>query len=218
MDQKLTKLKICPCDEKKKPDKSKTFEVLLNPSQFSHGYSINYDRTKTQGQLGSDLKFANINPETIDFEIVLDNTGVVKGSSDVKAQIEKLNDIVYTYNGKNHEPNYVRLLWGSLLFFGRLKTMSSTYTLFTPGGDPLRAKIKMTFAGFLSTQEEARRADRTSPDMTHIVQFNAGDSLPLLCHRIYDDATQYAAVARHNDITNFREIAPGTRIVFPPLR
>jgi nucleoid-associated protein YgaU len=54
--------------------------------------------------------------------------------------------------------------------------------------------------------------------MTHIVQFNAGDSLPLLCHRIYDDATQYAAVARHNDITNFREIAPGTRIVFPPLR
>jgi nucleoid-associated protein YgaU len=110
------------------------------------------------------------------------------------------------------------LLWGSLLFFGRLKTMSSTYTLFTPGGDPLRAKIKMGFAGFLSTQEEARRAARTSPDMTHIVQFKAGDSLPLLCHRIYDDPTQYAAVAHYNDITNFREIEPGTRIVFPPLR
>ena len=218
MSQKLTKLEICPCNEKKTPDKSKTFEVLLNPSQFSHGYSIEYDRTKTLGQLGSDLKFAAINPDTIDFEIVLDNTGVVKGSSEVNAQIKKLNDIVYTYNGANHEPNFVRLLWGSLIFYGRLKSMSTTYTLFTPGGDPLRAKIKMTFQGFMSTPEEARLASRTSPDVTHMVQFKAGDSLPLLCHRIYDDPMQYAVVARINNITNFRNIAPGTRIVFPPLR
>jgi nucleoid-associated protein YgaU len=76
----------------------------------------------------------------------------------------------------------------------------------------------MSFLGFMSTQEEARRANRSSPDMTHSIVFKAGDSLPLLCHRIYNDAHQYDQVAHINNITNFRDIRPGTRIIFPPLR
>lgn len=222
MSSELTKLTICPisvaADGTISPNKSKTFEVLLNPSELSQEYSITYDPSKTLGQLASNLKFSAINPSTVSFDILLDNTGVVKGSSDVQARIEKLNSIVYNYNGEIHEPNYVRLLWGSFLFNGRLTTMSATYTLFTPDGKPLRAKIKMSFSGFMSSQEEARRANRSSPDMTHSVLFKAGDSLPLLCHRIYNDAGHYAYVARINNITNFRDIPAGTRIVFPPLR
>lgn len=222
MSSKLAKLKICPVKVAKDgtlhPNKGKTFEVMLNPSQFSHGYSISYNQTKTLGQLASDLKFSAIKPDTVNFDILLDNTGVVKGSADVQSRIEKLNGIVYKYDGDGHEPNHVRLLWGSLLFYGRLSSMSVAYTLFSPQGDPLRAKIKMSFLGFMSTQEEARRANRSSPDMTHMVVFKAGDRLPLLCQRIYNDATHYASVARINNITNFRDISPGTRIVFPPLR
>lgn len=222
MSSELTKLTICPisvaADGTISPDKSDTFDVQLNPSQFSHDYSISYDQTKTLGQLASNLKFSAIKPSKVSFEILLDNTGVVKGSSDVQARIEKLNKIVYTYNGENHEPNHVRLLWGSFLFNGRLETMSMTYTLFSPNGQPLRAKITMSFLGFMSPQEEARRANRSSPDMTHSILFKAGDSLPLLCHRIYNDAGHYAYVARINNMTNFRDIPAGTRIVFPPLR
>lgn len=222
MSKKLTKLKICPVsvstDGTIRPDKSNTFELLLNPSQLSHSHAIDYNPTKTLGQLASDLKFSAIKPDTVGFDILLDNTGVIKGSSDVQVRIEKLNSIVYQYNGDIHEPNHVRLLWGSFLFYGRLSSMSVTYTLFSPNGEPLRAKLKMSFLGFMSTQEEARRANRSSPDMTHSIVFKAGDSLPLLCHRIYNDANQYNHVANINNITNFRDISPGTRIIFPPLR
>lgn len=222
MSQELTKLNICPCQVAKdgtiSPEKSKAFTVMLNPNKFSHGYQISYSKTKTMGQLASDNKFSGIEPESISFDILLDHTGVVPGSSDVQTQIEKLNEVVYTYNGSRHEPNHVRLLWGSLLFYGRLKSMSAEYNLFSPEGTPLRAEIKLSFNGFMSTQEEAKRANRSSPDMTHAVVFKAGDSLPLLCHRIYNNAEYYASVARVNNITNFREIAPGTRIIFPPLR
>lgn len=222
MSKALTKMTICPCQVAKdgtvKPEKGKAFTVMLNPGKFSHGYAISYSQTKTLGQLASDSKFSGIEPETISFDILLDHTGVVPGSSDVKSQIKKLNAVVYTYNGSQHEPNHVRLLWGSLLFYGRLKSMSAEYNLFSPDGTPLRAEVKLSFTGFVSTQEEARRANRSSPDMTHTVVFTAGDSLPLLCQRIYNDAGYYAAVARANNITNFRDIAPGTRIVFPPLR
>lgn len=219
---KLTKLTICPvivaADGTVSPNRGNSFEVLLNPSEISQDFSISYDKTKTLGQLASDLKFSAIKPSTVGFDILLDNTGVVKGSSDVQARIEKLNSIVCQYNGENHEPNHVRLLWGSFLFYGRLTSMSVTYTLFNPTGKPLRAKIKMSFSGFMSTQEEARRANCSSPDMTHSMVLKAGDCLPLLCHRVYNDAGRYAYVARFNNITNFRDIPAGTPIVFPPLR
>lgn len=222
MSKELTKLNICPCQVAKdgtfKQEKNKAYTVMLNPNKFSHTYKISYSQTKTLGQMASDTKFSGIEPESISFDILLDHTGVIPDSSDVQTQIKKLNNVVYTYNGSRHEPNHVRLLWGSLLFYGRLKSMSAEYTLFSPEGKPLRAEVKLAFTGFMSTQEEARRANRSSPDMTHTVVFKAGDSLPLLCHRIYNDAGYYTMVAHANDITNFRNIAPGTRIVFPPLR
>ncbi|MBT8339627.1 MAG: peptidoglycan-binding protein [Desulfatitalea sp.] len=222
MTHKLIKLEICSVtvatDGTVHPDSSKTFSVMLNPNQLSHTCSISYNKTKTLGQLASALKFSAINPGDISFELLLDNTGVVKGSSDVQTQLENLSGIVYKYDGDNHEPNHVRVLWGGLLFYGRLTSLSVDYTLFSPDGIPLRAKIKMSFKGFMSTQEQAKRANKSSPDMTHIVVFKAGDSLPLLCHRIYDDVTCFDTVARINHITNFRDIRPGSRILFPPLR
>lgn len=217
----LTKLTICPCtvtDGKISPDKKRTFKAKINPNNIKHNYSISYNKKKNLGQLGSDLKFSAIRPGTTTFEILLDNTGVVPKSSDVQTKIDELIRIVYKYEGDKHEPNHVQLLWGSILVYGRLTSMDVTYTLFSSAGKPLRAKVNMSFMGFMSTQEQAKRANQSSPDMTHIIEFRAGDSLPLLCHRIYQDSTRYLVVAHRNNITNFREIAPGTRIVFPPLR
>jgi len=203
-------------------DDGASFEVMLNPSSYSHSYSIGYSKKEAMGQLGSDTKFSGVKPEKVSFDIVIDGTGVVEvpdaASSDVKDQVKNLTDIVYKYDGSNHEPNHVRVLWGSLIFFGRLDTMSVEYTLFKPGGEPLRAKIKLGFSGFMSKEEEALRANRSSPDMSHVIEFKAGDTLPLLCYRIYKDSSYYPEVARANNITNFRDIKPGSKLHFPPLR
>ena len=50
------------------------------------------------------------------------------------------------------------------------------------------------------------------------VTVNAGDRIDLLCQRIYGDAGYYPQVARVNNITNFRELEPGTTLHFPPVR
>ncbi len=65
------------------------------------------------------------------------------------ADTTERTSIVYKYDGSNHEPNHVRVLWGNLIFFGRLESMSVEYTLFKPGGEPLRAKIKLSFSGLI---------------------------------------------------------------------
>lgn len=156
--------------------------------------------------------------------MVIDGTGVVNlpiagvGSPDVKTQIEQLNTIVYKYDGENHEPNQIRLLWGSLKFFGRLESMSVEYTLFKPSGEPLRAKVNLSFTGFLSKEEAALKANKSSPDLSHIVEVKAGDTLPLLCYRVYKDSSYYTEVAKINKLIDFRHLTPGSTLHFPPLR
>ena len=222
------KLTISPCTVQKngklKVDTRKKFEVLLNPADYQQGRSISYNEDKTIGQLGSDQKFNAINPETLKLSLLLDGTGVLQptGSSkapdDVEAQFRKLNSIIYKYQGDQHEPNHVRILWGSLIFYGRLNAMSAENTLFNSEGKPIRAKVRLTFKAFISNQEASLRANKSSPDMSHFVTFSAGDTLPLLCYRIYGDVSFYTQVARANNITNFRDIKLGTRLRFPPLR
>jgi nucleoid-associated protein YgaU len=91
------------------------------------------------------------------------------------------------------------------------------HILFTPGGASLRAWAELTFESFISNEEEAKEADKSSPDLSHRVIFKAGDTLPLLCYRIYRDASYYPKVARANGLTSFRRIKPGTPIWFPPI-
>lgn len=215
------KLKISPVDPESGSVKSgDAFEVMLNPSSYSHSRSISYNENEALGQIGSEAKYKATQPENVSFDIVLDGTGVVAliGASDVKTQIKKLNDVVYKYDGNNHEPNHVQLLWGSLIFFGRLTSMSVEYTLFKPSGEPLRAKVKLEFTGFMSKDEQALRAQRSSPDLSHLIEVKAGDTLPLLCYRVYKDCSYYPEVARINNITSFRDLKPGTKLHFPPLR
>ena len=153
---------------------------------------------------------------------MLDGTGVVDAGrgTTVSDQIALLRDIAYEYKGDEHEPGPVELNWGDELkaFRARLSALDVTYTLFDPEGAPLRAKVKLDFVEALTPKEVAVEADNQSPDMTHLVRVVAGDTLPLLCQRIYKDASRYLEVAAHNDLDGFRALAPDTILRFPPIR
>ena len=140
-------------------DSSKdSFEVMLNPSSYSHGFTVKSSKNDALGKSAGETKFNTVRPETMGFDLWIDGTGVVNlpipgiGSPDVKTQIQQLRDVVYTYDGENHSPNHVRLLWGSLIFFGTLESLSVEFTLFKPSGEPLRAKVALSFSGYQSKE------------------------------------------------------------------
>ena len=195
------------------------FKVLLNPSEFNHRRSISYNTEETPGQPGADTRFAAVNPDTVGFSLMLDGTGVVPNERPltVEEQVKKLSKVVCNYDGKKHEPNHVRLLWGTLILYGRLTEMNLTYTLFKPSGDPLRAKADLKFVGFMSNKQTEAAARRSSPDLSHVVEVRAGDTLPLLCSQIYGDPAYYAEVARFNRLQDVHRLTPGDRLRFPPL-
>lgn len=202
---------------------SDEFQTMINPAEFTLDRSISYSDEKTLGQLGSDVKFSAINPEKVKFNIVLDATGVVPGAAAgappkaVKTHLADLLKVVYKYDGNRHEPSRVRLLWGGFIFYGRMESMSTQYTLFKPNGEALRAKVTLGFVRYLSKNEEVLASNRSSPDLSHSVEVRMGDTLPLLCNRIYGDPRYYVEVARFNRLPDFRRLVPGARLHFPPL-
>ena len=201
-----------------------TYDVLINPETYSQTYSIQYNNTAGQGSNGVFSEFNRMGEETVSFKITFDGTGVVPGStgtggsSSVRQQIDKFRNLIFKYNGDLHRPNFVKLKWGTLLFRCQLKTLGLKFTLFTPDGAPVRAEADVLFSGYTSATELAKEANATSPDMSHLVTVKAGDTLPLLCYRIYGTSVPYSQIARVNRLAGFRRIEPGTQLLFPPIR
>ncbi|SFA98895.1 hypothetical protein SAMN04515620_11129 [Collimonas sp. OK607] len=217
------KLSIAACkvsDETITVDRSQPmFEALINPAGYKRQLSIAYNKKKTLGQYGALPKFSAMCEENLTLEnLVLDGTGVVEliGMKSVNEMINTLFAVT-KYDGKKHEPSYVRVLWGTFIFFGRIETISIDYTMFKPSGEPLRAKVTLAFVGWMSNMESSLRANQSSPDLSHLVEVTMGDTLPLLCSRIYNDPSYYREVARINNLTNFRNLEPGLVLRFPPL-
>jgi nucleoid-associated protein YgaU len=203
-------------------DKDTNFQAQINPADVSHSFGIRYDKTKAQGSAGVEPKFSAMDDERVNFSIMLDGTGVVPPVSgqppDVKGQLAQLNKVVYEYVDLRTEPPYVRVLWGTLIFFGRLESLKAQYTLFKPGGDPLRAKVDLAFVGAMSKHEEQRITNRTSSAAaTQTVTMKEGDSLGAICEDIYGSPSAFMKVARYNGLTDFRNIPAGTVLKFPPM-
>jgi hypothetical protein len=200
-----------------------SLEAMINPASIQRSHSISYSGTSRNdapfGRTSVESKFDGINAEHLMFELIFDGTGVVPGPVvSVMKKVQQLKTLIYDYDGNTHEPNVVRVTWGKLESFeGRMESMDIDYTVFKPSGDPLRAKIKINMVSFLTHLESSLRAKRSSPDMTHEVLVRDGDTLPLLCHRIYGDSQHYQTVARANGLNSFRRLTPGSVLRFAPL-
>jgi hypothetical protein len=195
------------------------FEALINPSGYDHHYTVRYSTSKTLGQASDEAKFDVVQSEKLNLKaLVLDGTGAIPGTKlPVKQQVESLRNAIYTYVGTKHEPPIVQVVWGSLLFYGRIETLKFDYTLFAPNGEPLRAKISLNFVEYTSAAAGVKEKKQNSPDLTHLVVVKAGDTLPLLCERIYRDPRYHLEVARINGLTLPRQLDPGMSLRFPPL-
>ena len=151
--------------------------------------------------------------------MVFDATGAVPGGEvGVRDRIKAFKTVVYQFEKDIHSPAMLWISWGSLSFQCVMTTYTIDYTLFDPSGLPIRAKLKASFQGCDAPDTIEANADKKSADLTHLRRVVAGDTLPLLCAKIYGDGGYYLQVARYNDLTGFRTLAPGRELRFPPLR
>ncbi len=203
-----------------------TFMAQINPSSISVTAGGSYEH---QGGKIKTTTFSAYNPPKITFDMYVDSTGalgLIRGNPlAVMEQIENFKKVCYYYVGTDHDTPYVKILWGTafmkyklLDYFYRLETLTVNYTLFSPIGIPLRAKLSVAFIGDISLPTGSKLEQPSSPDLTHLITVKAGDSLPNLCKKIYGDAGMYHHIARINKLTNFRSLTPGQQLEFPPIK
>ena len=193
--------------------------VKINPSSYTHNHQVNYNNVTAQGAPGTTLKFKGIPPETISFDIYFDATGAIENNKvAIKTQLDQFKKVCFNYNGDIHEPNYLIVNWGSLVFKCKLTSLDINYTLFKQDGTPLRAKASVKFEEAIDANLIAKEANNKSPDLTHMVTVKQGDTLPVICNEIYGDCSYYLDVAKYNNIINFRNLIPGTKLYLPPIK
>ena len=209
----------------------KPLTVSINPNSYKRVYkplkSKKQGRKLANGELVYERVFVDPPPERFQMELWFDGTGAipfVEGSKnkfeDVVQEIEAFKKQALLYNGKIHSSNFIKLEWGGnkgLIFKGQLEDFSVDYTLFDKSGKPLRAKGSATFVQTMNAAARESMKKKNSPDLTHIRVVKDGDTLPLMCYRIYGNSTYYIQVAKANLLENVMSLEPGQRIYFPPL-
>lgn len=223
----FAKLKIFTCeksDYKFDPkDDEKSMEVMYNPAKLEESFSINYDEPKAAGSSKDKKKFERLTTGDINMEFLFDGTAASiakkkdSKSEEVMEQIAKFRKLTLELKGETHETPYLAISWGSILIKGRLKNAKFTYTLFSPSGNPIRAKVNVTLVRSKNDKDTTLFENKSSPDLTHFRIVKAGDTLPLMTKAIYGKTSYYLEVARINNLKNFTKLKAGDTIYFPPL-
>lgn len=220
----LKKMRIFSHKSADYSDPGEMFVALINPESYQLDYKIEYNDGQGQGASSSQLGYAHTKPEDLSFEFLFDATGAlqtgplfVPPKPDITAELQRFKDMLTAYEGEIHQPRYLKLIWGTLLFKGRLSTLQIQFKLFKPDGRPLRAVAKATFKGSVEENFRVALENAQSPDVSHVRTVMAGDTLPLMCHRIYGESRFYLEVAKANGLADFRNLQPGDELIFPPL-
>lgn len=203
-----------------KSDAKASFEALINPETYTLEYKVKTADGQGQGTSGAQQKFAYTMPEELGFEFLFDSTGIIDGNPSkdgVFDQVDAFRKLLTEYRPDSHEPYHLKLVWGNLIFKGRAIELGITYKLFNPDGQPIRAVARAKFKGSVEEQKRIAKEDRRSPDLTQVRTVLAGDRLPQMCFEVYGDPRHYLDVARINALSDFRALAPGQQLVFPPL-
>ncbi len=208
----------------KEASKIDEFTVLFNPATFTIATNVTYKKPNAKGQAGGDPVFEKIPPVEFSIELVIDGTGIGPGNAGqkdpdyVKKQVKKFREVTgCAINGDIHRPNYLAVLWGTILIECVLTQLSVTYTLFDHEGSPLRARLSCHFLERIGPGKEGRQSRLESPDLTKYVRVKAGDTLDHIAQVYYDDASRYIQLARINKLHHFRELQPGSELIIPPL-
>ncbi|GAO11963.1 LysM peptidoglycan-binding domain-containing protein [Streptomyces lydicamycinicus] len=196
-------------------------EFQFNPTQLQLGREAEWHTQAAVAYMrGAPPKFTGTRPATLQLEVFLDASGT-PNSGKVQKQIELLLSCcevtAQSVNSKRPSPPWVRFSWGSfntVQFVAYVTSVSATYTLFNPTGEPIRATCTLSLTEVaMPTKGQNPTSGALSARRIH--RTVAGDSLASLAWREYGDATRWRLIAEANEIDDPMRLRPGTELLLP---
>ena len=120
------------------------FVSTINPSNLKIISDLIYGDNQLFHNNNWLLKYKKSQPRRLSFSLIFDSTGIFPDSKiSVKDQIKSFLSIIESYQKDIKEPFYLRVIWGTVDFTGKLESLNIDYSLFNIDGVPIRAEAKL---------------------------------------------------------------------------
>lgn len=195
-------------------DTSETYYILFNPSEYMLRKETPWAEQQVLGLDAPAPSFTLGMRMELDMELFFDT---FEYKTDVRLYTSNIESLMIVDPDK-HRPPLVLFAWGTFQFKGVLEKLRQRYVMFLEDGTPVRAILNITLKEYTTTFEQLQRAPRQSPDRAKRRIVRRGDTLSLIAHREYNDASLWRKIADYNRIEDPMNLEPGTELVIPPLR
>lgn len=208
---KLVQAVIQVLDEQ--PGPTDVIPVRFNPEEYDLSKSVKYGTKDIAGLSTPVTQFASGDAETLSMELFIDTSEELV---DVRA-LTVLLDRLVTVDGQLHAPPKCRFVWGSLVFKAVVTQLDKSFTKFLPTGQPVRARVSVTFQEYKTAKEQREAVPLFSPDTTTVREVTGDETLWLIADQEYGDPALWRRIAEANDLANPRDLRAGQRLVVPEL-
>jgi nucleoid-associated protein YgaU len=193
-------------------------EFQFNPRELSLTKTAKWSRQAQKGAKKSDVpQFTGAEPSKLSLEMFLDASDtqddrVVRTVEQLFACCVPTDE---SHQKKKGSPPWVVFHWGALTgFTAYVSSVSVKYTLFTPGGVPIRGTATVNIEEIAGEQQgQNPTSGGLAARRVHTVV--SGDTLPAIAWREYGDPTLWRPIAERNGIDDPMRLPAGTTLLVP---
>ncbi|HEU4833214.1 MAG TPA: LysM peptidoglycan-binding domain-containing protein [Pyrinomonadaceae bacterium] len=193
-------------------------DFCFNPTEYQLQKSNNFSEIAIPGLESPPIQFVRGNSAKLTVELLADTSDTLDDVRD--KYVTKVRELMKV-KPESHAPPIVRFVWGKSeknAFRGVIESLNITYTLFSPEGTPLRAKLSLTLKEYRPVPDQLNDPPRNSPDVEKSWVVRRGDKYSSIAASVYRDPEQWRAIAEANEVKDPRVLRPGTVLTLPKIR
>ncbi len=197
-------------------------EALFNPNQITVQKATTWRLKPIAESDTGNSQFLHGEPATLTMELFFDT---YERGEDVRRHTGAIFALTTVQeHGELHRPPLCRLEWGEFSISDTfqcewvLQSLNQRFTLFLPGGTPVRASLTCTFRQWRSDEYEAKLLKKESVDRAKTRVVRRGDTLSSIAADEYSDPALWRPIADANGIVNPRTLPVGRVLAIPALR
>jgi nucleoid-associated protein YgaU len=203
-----------------KIDPGTELKCYFNPTEYSIAKTNTWNAKEVTGNSTPKQEFGGGQPRKMELSLLFDQTFPPYTMS-VRESTALLLDAMEVPSGSTAgsptaSPPFITFGWGKTVFKGACTSLTCTYKLFQPDGEPLRADVKLSLTQAeppVKGQNPTTRA--TAGFGLHVVR--DGDTLPSISYGAYGDATKWRLIAEANGVDNPLHLRRGSSLSLPAL-
>lgn len=210
--------------------------VRFNPTEYTLNKGAQIAEVTIPGLDSPILQFVRGQTETLSLDLFFDSTE--NGMDDTATSVTTLTDQFYQLvkiEAATHAPPICFFSWGTDFpghrsydslgggnqgrygFKCVVESVRQRFTLFSPQGVPLRATLTVSLKEYKTLSEQVGSINPQSADHTHSYVVEADKTISQIAADIYQDPTQWRAIATENGILDPLNLQPGTVLHLPAL-